>query len=217
MGLIVDSERAITCLDELEREFLRVGAEKCKCLEEPGQLSAFLRLGVRAVSLLRGMLRLLDENTLDSFDSVRRAFLETWQLQFEFRLADSATRAGKWFEGIASSWSADRNKLGDFVQNLGRDRPNYGREYGDLSELAHPTAQATVNSCAVATARQGLSSLPDQVRESVIELSEDFTGMLVREIWLVDAEHPKLIDISIAKDRLRICEALLGEFTTSKS
>lgn len=217
MALIVQPGRVLACLNELEREFLRVGAEKCRCLEEPSQLSAFLRLGVRAVSLVRGMLPLLGPNTLDSFDAVRRAFLETWQLQFEFRLTGSSEKTARWFEDQGRSWAPDPQKIADFIESLGRKRPKFGREYGDLSELAHPTAKATANSCAVATTRLGISSVSDQIDKAVNELSEDFTGLLIHEIWLVDAIDPRLIDIHIPEDRIPECEGLYREFLASLS
>lgn len=215
MPFTVKQNRAVECLDELEREFLRVGADRCRCLEEPSQLTAFLRLGVRVVSLLRGMLPLLSPDTLDSFDTVRRAFLETWQLQFEFRLVSSEEKVRRWFEGRSESWSPDPKKIADFVEGLGRNPPKYGKEYGDLSKLAHPTAEATANSCAIATARVGISSVPQTVENAVDELTRDFAGLLIREIWLVDAEDPRLIEIHVPNARIPSCEALYREYLSS--
>lgn len=159
---------------------------------------------------------MLGPDTLDSFDAVRRAFLESWQLQFEFRLTGSSEKTARWFDGQGGSWSPDPQKIADFIESLGRKRPKYGREYGDLSELAHPTAQATVNSCAVATTRWGISSVSDQIDKAVNELSEDFTGLLIREIWLVDGTDPGLIDIHIPEDRIPECEGLFREFLASR-
>ncbi len=73
-------------LDQLEQEYLRVAAEKCGHLRQPTQLSAFLLCGIRSLSLLRGMLRLLEPTFLDSHAALHRAYLESWYLQFEFRL-----------------------------------------------------------------------------------------------------------------------------------
>src|ERR1700681_3591996 len=84
------------CLDELEQEYLKVGIDHCKRLEDHNQLSAFLMVGIRSICLLRGMLRLSDPQFLDSYDSVRRSFIESWQLQFEFKLRDSTQKAQKW-------------------------------------------------------------------------------------------------------------------------
>lgn len=210
--MVLPPERALLCLDELEREFLRVGGERCTCLEEQSQLSAFLRLGVRAVSLLRGLLSLLQPGTLDSFDAVRRAFLETWQLQFEFRIAESVSKTARWFQGQGNSWSSNPGIIADFIEGLGHDRPEYGREYGDLSGLAHPTEPATVNSCAIASSRWNISSLPGNVDAAVAELSEELTGLLVREIWIVDAKHERLIGLHISEENIPACQKLLSDF-----
>ena len=124
MGFVVKPVEAIACLDELEREFLRVGVGRCKYLEDKSQLAAFLCLGIRAVSLLRRVVQLLAPDTLDSFDAVQRSFQETWQLQFEFRLVDSRSKAATWVAGQGGSWHADRKKLDGSMESLGRSCPN---------------------------------------------------------------------------------------------
>jgi hypothetical protein len=91
-------ERIGPCLDELGQEYLKVGIDHCNRLEDHSQLSAFLMVGIRSVCLLRGMLRLSETQFLDSYDSVRRSFIESWQLQFEFKLRDSTAKAQKWLE-----------------------------------------------------------------------------------------------------------------------
>ena len=111
MSLSLRAEQAMACIDELEREFLRVGANECNCLQDTSQLSAFLRLAVRADSLLRGMLLLLSDGTLDSYDAVRRAYYETWCLQFEFRLKSSSGKVARWFQGQADAWKPDPQRL----------------------------------------------------------------------------------------------------------
>ena len=95
------------CLDELEHEYLNMGGEHCRGLEDHSQLSAFFMLGIRSICILRAMLRLADPQFLDSYDSVRRSLIESWQLQFEFKLRDSVANAQKWLEG-QPEWQADR-------------------------------------------------------------------------------------------------------------
>jgi hypothetical protein len=63
------------------------------------------------------MLRLADPQFPDSYDSVRRSFIESWQLQFEFKLRDSAAKVQKWLEG-QQEWQADRRKLEALVAKL---------------------------------------------------------------------------------------------------
>ena len=216
MSLIVQPEPAKTCIDEVEREFLRVGADECKCLKDTSQLSAFLRLGVRADSLLRGMLPLLENDTLDSYDALRRAYYETWLLQFEFRLRSSSGKVARWFQGQADAWRPDPQRLAAFIETLGRNRPPYGREYGELSELAHPTAQATENSCAVATKRWNISSVADQTEKAMNDLREDFTVQIIHEIWLVDVAHDDLIDLRLDSRNLAQCGSLFSGFLASR-
>jgi len=133
----LDKEKARCCLYELETEYLRVGGEKCKNLEERTQLSAFLLLGIRSVSLLRAMLHLLRPDTLDAYDAVRRAFLECWQLQFDFRLPDSASKVQKWFQGNADTWKSDKRKLELYMEKKAAGPAGFGREFSELSELTH--------------------------------------------------------------------------------
>jgi hypothetical protein len=113
------------CLDELEHVYLGIGIERCKGLEDHSQLSAFLMLGIRSVCLLRGMLRLADAHFLDAYDCVRRSFIESWQLQFEFKLLDSSAKAQKWLEG-KPEWQADRKKLEAAIAKLLGGKGDFG-------------------------------------------------------------------------------------------
>ena len=103
------------------------------------------------------------------------------------------------------------------METLGRNRPPYGREYGELSELAHPTAQATENSCALATNRWDISSVAELTERAVNALQEDFTVMMVHEVWLVDADHDQLIDLRLDSRNLSQCRKLFSEFLASRS
>ena len=164
-------DEVLACASELEREFLRIGAEKCNRLEDHSQLSAFLRLGLRATSLLRGMAPLLTQETLDSFQAVHRAFMEAWMLQFEFRLIDSTDRVARWFGRKNDSWVPNPKKVSNEIEGLGLSQSPFGREWEELSELTHPTLDATTNSCAVATLRWGLTSKPEELTVALEEMS----------------------------------------------
>ena len=129
------------CLDELEHEYLKIGVENCKGLEDHSQLSAFLMVGIRSISLLRGMLRLANPGFLDAYDSVRRSFIESWQLQFELKLRHSATKAQKWLESQPDAWKVDRDPLEALIVQLHGERAGFAREWGELSEMSHPTLQ----------------------------------------------------------------------------
>jgi hypothetical protein len=129
------------CLDELEQAYLKIGIDYCKGLEDHSQLSAFLMLGIRSICLLRGMLHLCDPQFLDSYDSVRRSFIESWQLQFEFKLRAATAKAQKWPER-RPEWQADRKKLETVIKKLYGEEGGFTREWASLSELAHPTYDA---------------------------------------------------------------------------
>jgi hypothetical protein len=145
------------CLDELEHEYLKVGVEHCKELDDHSHLSAFLMVGIRSICLLRGMLRLADPQFLDAYDSVRRSFIESWQLQFELKFRDSATKAQKWLEGQPDTWKVDRAKLEALIAKLQGGQGDFAREWGELSEMSHPTLQATVNSVSIASTIAGVN------------------------------------------------------------
>jgi hypothetical protein len=172
------------CLDELESEYLKAGIDHCKGLEDHSHLSAFLMLGIRSVCLLRSMLRLANPQFLDAYDSVRRSFIESWQLQFEFKLRDSTAKTQKWLEG-QPEWQADRKKLEALIVNLlGGGEAGFAREWGELSEMAHPTFQATVNSVAIASTIAGVNPHDGLLEESFKRLARDYVGMVNRVIWL---------------------------------
>src|ERR1700676_3676656 len=166
-------ERIGPCLDALEQEYLKVGIDHCNKLEDHSQLSAFLMVGIRSICLLRGMLRLSDPQFLNSYDSVRRSFIESWQLQFEFKLRDSTARAQKWLER-QPEWQADRKKLEAVIKKLCGEEGGFTREWAGLSELAHPTLDATVNSVAIASTIFGMNPGPDRLDEELQKLASDY-------------------------------------------
>jgi hypothetical protein len=200
------------CLDELETEYLRIGIESCKGLEDHSQLSAFLMLGIRSVCLLRGMLRLGDPQFLDTYDSARRSFIESWQLQFEFKLRDSATKAQKWLEGVPDSWKPEIGKLEALVKKLQGGQAGFGREWGGLSELAHPSVQAAINSVSIASTIAGVNPRPHALGDEFQKLMGDFVGLLNREIWLTIQNCPDFIDTPLEPARFTKCLKLHEQF-----
>jgi hypothetical protein len=106
-----DYEQIFKCLDEVEQELLRVGRDRCDFLRWENQLSAVILLLLRSASLFRAMTKLLHSVELDAFDAVKRAFLESWQLAFQFRLDNARGEVGIWLARTADSWSADIGRL----------------------------------------------------------------------------------------------------------
>jgi hypothetical protein len=204
----LDRKLANECLEELEKEYLRIGSARCKYLEDRSQLSAFLLLGIRSVSLLRAMTHLLQLDTLDSYDSVRRAFVESWQLQFELRLRGSETRAQDWFREKNDAWKPNIAKLEEFIKKDGHSPAGLGREWGLLSEKSHPTYAAASDSCAIVTARRGISSVSGHLREEQQALESDYCGLLVRQIWLTLDGDSEFMSIPMERGFLKTCEEL---------
>lgn len=201
----LDNKKALACLHELQTEYLRVGTERCKNLEDRTQLSAFLRLGIRSVSLLRAMLKLLQPDSLDAYDPIRRSFLETWQLQFEFRLPDSTTKVQKWFQGDGDTWKSHKQKLERYMEKKAPGPAGFGREWGELSELTHPTCAASVNSCAVVTILRGLNPNKQLLDQSLEDLAGDFCGLLNRQIWLTIDQDKELLELHVSLANLDCC------------
>jgi len=189
-------------LDELEQEYLRVGAHSCNYLRTPIQLSAYLLCGIRSLSLLRAMLRLLEPNFLDAHSSLHRAFLEAWYLQFEFRLiATGPSQVAKWFS-LPKIWKAKRDVLQKFVSQL--EVPvNFNLEYSALSCDAHPTVEATYSSRLVASACHGMSKEGSvRLKQVLNTLSEHYIELFKRELWLAFFEHPGLLQPNLNNEAL---------------
>jgi hypothetical protein len=118
---------------------------------------------------------------------VRRAFYETWLLALEFRLADSQAKASRWHEGESRTWTADISRLESWARSQGIEIPGIGRDYGGLSEVAHPTKKAAWRSIRVTTARH--EECPD-VNAAKAELEDsDVPALVYSLVWITD-ERP---------------------------
>jgi hypothetical protein len=199
------AETVWPCLQELEREYLKAGETRCSSLTDRSQLSAFLLLGIRGVSILKAMFRIWEPDFLDSYDVLRRAYIETWQLQFEFRLRDSGKKVQQWFQGDAEAWSSDKKILERYIAKRRAGPAGYGREFGLLSGLAHPTFDAAINSCAIATIMAGSNPNKARLEQSRMELGDDFLGLLNRQIWLSLEHDEELIDTVLPPDNMKMC------------
>jgi hypothetical protein len=208
---MVDTPTAVAILDELEAEYLRLGAALCNHLRDDSQLSAFLLLGLRATSLLKSVLLLIQPTgALAGCDAVERAFLESSQLQLEFRFLDSKTKVAEWFAGNRDSWKSDKGKLNSFFQ--AQKGAGLGREYGDFSESAHPTVAACRSSVAIVTGARGLHANPHQLEIAVDVRSHDYANLVFREIWTALADEQQLIKIPIERSNAPLCVAFVDEF-----
>jgi hypothetical protein len=95
------------CIQEAaESELLRTGTEHCGCLTKKDQLSAVVLLLLRSTSLFDSMIELLAMRRLDGYDAVRRAYLETWLLPFQFRFHFNSASRTPIFIGQHTSFSS---------------------------------------------------------------------------------------------------------------
>jgi hypothetical protein len=182
MGL--DYSLVLGCLDEIDAQLLAVGKEKCNSLRDKTQLSAVVTLLFRAASLLRSLLGLLERGDLDSYDIVKRSFLEAWLLAFELRLLDSQAKAARWHQEEARSWSPDISKLESYARSQGFNTPGVGRDYGGLSEVAHPTKKAAWSSIRVTTARH--QACHDVAGAKVKYEQDEIPALLHSLVWMLD-------------------------------
>jgi len=210
-------DRAEQCLDELASEYLRIGIEQCNGLEDHSHLSAFLIVGVRSICLLRGMLRLAEPQFLDAYDTVRRSFIESWQLQFELKLRESATKAQKWLQGENEAWKVDREKLEALIAKLQGGQAGFAREWGELSAMSHPTFDAARNSVAIASTLAGVSPHPERLEEEFKKLAGDFVGLVNREIWLTIEQCADFIETPLKPEQFPNCFELYKRFLEAES
>jgi hypothetical protein len=115
----IDDQRLNLCLVETEQELIRVGRERHDFLQQQSQEAALILLLLRCCSLFRAMLSSLQRQELDAFDAVRRAYLETWHLAFQFRMPTLRGQAGRWLARQPNSWSADIGALEEYARGRG--------------------------------------------------------------------------------------------------
>ena len=186
-------------LKESEAELLRVGTTQCDRMRDESQLSAVVFLLIRATSLFRSVLSILHNGQLglDAFDAVRRAYLESWLLAFEFRLHQSQSKTVLWHRGKDKSWSASLQVLVKYARSQGIEEPMLGHDYGGLSKVAHPTKVAAMNSVVSVTAPPSGTSIETiSLREARTNLEhKDIPEMMYRFLWLIIEERAGLIEI----------------------
>lgn len=137
-----------TVLKEMMTEFVRRSVE-CRKVDAESQQTACLLLAVRSVSLLCGMGLLLRPTTLDSYEVLNRAFLESRDLLMTFRFNDRQARekVGYWFQGkYDRSWKADHQKCEEFLHRRGASQLELRTRWSMVTTLSHPTKYAAENS-----------------------------------------------------------------------
>jgi hypothetical protein len=161
------AEQVRSCLTEIETELFRiVDNDECQRFHKDTQLTAVVLLLVRMSSLIWSLLLLLESGDFDGFDPVLRAFEETWYLAHELRLTASAEKASAWLRRDKDVWSGKIGVLIEFAKKRGHPGPNIGRDYGLLSELAHPTLTAAENSVTLSGIRRGIDGAKKEIEEA---------------------------------------------------
>lgn len=210
-------------LDELEQEYLRVGSDTCGHLRKQTQLSAFLLCGIRCLSLLRGMLRLLEPQFLDSHAALHRAFLECWYLQSDFRLQSRTAQNmdfNAWFRPESKMWERRnlRRTVRKAIKHLGGNPSDFNWEYQILSNAAHPTNEAAYSSELVVTTTLGMSPRGEtRLREALHAISDHYVDLLSRELWVSLFDHADLIETGFQKNSLKNALQLYDTFVIRQS
>jgi hypothetical protein len=192
-----DYQNFAALLDEADIELLRILATQCKGPSDYSQLSAVLFLLIRASSLLRSALVILEAGRLDAYDAVKRAYWESWALAFEFRLEGSQPRTARWHSDKNKNGIPDVKRIEDYMKSQGISSPLLRNDYGGLSEAAHPTKLAAENSVVVVVAPRSGDILAGQSLAGAREAFEGEQSMtMYRFLWLVLEEREGLIAIS---------------------
>jgi hypothetical protein len=175
-------------LDEAETELLRIRTS------DDSQLAAVLLLLIRASSLLRASLSLLELGRLDAFDVMRRAHWESWALAYEFRLVESQSKTVNWHKSKNKFGIPDFKNVERFMRLNGVPFPNLGKDYGGLSRLTHSTKSAASNSAIVVASKLGVNSKAQG--EKIIDSKEAFeqeeAGTMYRFLWLTTEERERV-------------------------
>jgi hypothetical protein len=95
MTSLDNKERFLEYIYELESALSATAVRDCQGLHAETQLSAAVYALLRATSLFRASITLLDADLLDACDVVRRACWEAWMLGYEFRISSSSGHAAR--------------------------------------------------------------------------------------------------------------------------
>ena len=209
-----DSKPVLRCLDEVEHELFRVSDDpNCGTFHRNSQLTAVLLLLLRASSLLRSMTLLAQYTDLiDGFHLVARGFEETWNLAHDFRLIDQGNRTAKWLALVNDTWSARLNTIVQFAVGRGHRNPTLARDYGLLSELAHPTRSAADNSVTLCGVRLGSEGAEAQIASELENCEKRVMATLYRLLWLILDQDAKFMPIPVDTGNLPLSLKYVKEY-----
>src|ERR1019366_1378735 len=122
-------------LFELESALSLVGIRDCDDLRDASQLGAVIYALLRATSLFRATLSLLEAGLMDASDVMRRAYWEAWMLGYEFRLEGAARHAKLWNQEKHKHGIPEISRVKSYEEEHGIKASTYGAAYGGLSEV----------------------------------------------------------------------------------
>jgi hypothetical protein len=202
-------------LDEVESELLRAIAARIGPTDQ-SQLGAVLFLLVRAGSLLRSSLSILETGRLDAFDTVRRAYFEAWALAFEFRLNSSQTRVNGWHtRGTKHKYGIPEIKtVVKYMKAQGIDAAFLGRDYNGLSEVAHPTKAAAQNSLSIVAGLRDTSTVAGiSLVEARAAFEREQPKVMYFFLWLLIEKRMGMVDIGVNLDNLPKALSFVKEYS----
>jgi hypothetical protein len=204
--MALDHKQIELCLNEIDGALLGVSERKdCQRFNVNSQLTAVVLLLIRCSSLLRSLLTVFLAGEADSFQVVLRAFEESWYLSHYLRFAENSGRAARWLAGENDSWSADLGALMNFARERGLPNPTMGRDYGRLSEVAHPTKSAAENSVTLCLARRGVDGANAELVEERKNEELRFPDALYRIVWLMVDQDKKFIPLHVKATDVPVC------------
>jgi hypothetical protein len=208
--MALDCKKVAACLDELDRELFRAADHvDCDKFHKNSQMTAVLILLVRCSSLLRSSLLLFENRASDGFQVVLRAFEEAWYLAVVLRFADQSEKVRRWHDEENGTWSPPLNELKAFANDRGVADPPMGRDYGRLSEVAHPTKSAAMNSVTLCGSRLGMPEADAELEEEYRNEEARFPDALYRVVWAIGDGDDRFIPLHIDRKSLPLSWALV--------
>ena len=184
-------------IDESQAELLKIMAAKCNDPSDHSQLAAVLFLLIRASSLLRASLLILESGHLDAYDAVRRAYWEAHALAFEFRLATSLSKVATWHKHKNANGIPKIARIESYMKADGITDAFLDEVYRGLSAVVHATKFAAENSAVMVVAPTGGDTI---ARRSLIAARDAFEkeqpDVMYRFLWLLIEERKGLIEIN---------------------
>jgi len=213
MPNLYDYDKFQSYLFELESALSLASLKKCRGLEEDTPISAAIYALLRATSLFRASLSLVESRLMDAGDVVRRAYWEAWMLGYEFRIESASSHAARWHVEKRKHGEPKIGVVKTFERSHGITTSTYGADYGGLSEVAHPTKSAAENSLVTVTAIHGNPDNKvriEQARETIA--SGDAPSMMYLLIWTITAEWPGMISLGIKPEDIPRAAAFYSEY-----